>query len=180
MQSPQKLRERLQVQERDIEDASIALQSELSSIGQEMGAQRTPRLVPPGPKTPSPTSNSTASAKALELRMSAFEKQLKATLETLQERTAAIGKDVESSLQVSEARAKQLDKLYRDTNAENEILYQRFNEELDKIQRSVRQGKGMEEVDKRMREMEQQNVVLRKENARLKREVAGLRAQIRE
>lgn len=180
MQSPQKLRERLQVQEREIENASIALQSELSSIGQDLSAQRTPRLVPSGPKTPSPTTNSTASAKALELRMSAFEKQLKATLETLQERTAAIGKDVESSLQVSETRAKQLDKLYRETNAENEILYQRFNDELDKIQRSVRQGRGMEEVDKRMREMEQQNVVLRKENARLKREVAGLRAQIRE
>lgn len=73
-----------------------------------------------------------------------------------------------------------MDQLYRDMNAENEALYARFNEELEKVERSVRKGKGMETVDQRMKAAEEEAARLRKENARLKREVAGLKAQIRE
>jgi hypothetical protein len=81
---------------------------------------------------------------------------------------------------VSEARAKQLDQLYRDSNAENEALYSRFNEELEKVTSSARRGKASDEVDRRFKASEEENARLRKENARLKREVAGLKAQIRE
>jgi hemerythrin-like domain-containing protein len=112
--------------------------------------------------------------------VASLEKHLKTTLETLQTRAASISNDVSSSLQVSEARAKHLDQLYRDMNAENEALYARFNEELEKVERSVRKGKGNEEVDRRMKASEEEAARLRKENARLKREVAGLKAQIRE
>lgn len=75
---------------------------------------------------------------------------------------------------------KQLDQLYRDANTENEILYARFNEEIEKATSSIRRGKGGEEVDRRLRAAEEDAARLRKENARLKREVAGLKAQIRE
>lgn len=176
MQSPQKLRERLQNQQRDIESASKALQNELSSIGQELGARGgTPRLTaqasaPPG--TPG------TSSRNLEARIAALEKHLKTTLDALTANTTAISNDVASSLQVSEARAKHLDRLYRDCNAENEVLYARFNEELEKVVRSVKRGKGSEEIDARMRASEEECARLRKENARLKREVAGLKAQI--
>jgi hypothetical protein len=178
MQSPQKLRERLQNQQRDIESASKALQNELSAIGHELGARSTPRLAAHSSATPSTLAAS--STRSLESRVAALEKHLKATLDALQTRTATISNDVTSSLQVSEARAKHLDQLYRDMNAENEALYARFNEELEKVERSVRRGKGNEEVDRRMRASEEECARLRKENARLKREVAGLKAQIRE
>ena len=177
MQSPQKLRERLQNQQRDIETASKDLQSELSAIGQELNARPTPRLTA---QTSAPPSITPATNKALEARVASLEKHLKATLETLSTRTSSISQDVATSLQVSEARAKHLDQLYRDMNAENEALYARFNEELERVERSVRKGKGNEEVDRRMKASEEETARLRKENARLKREVAGLKAQIRE
>jgi hypothetical protein len=179
MQSPQKLRERLQNQQRDIETASTDLQSELSAIGHELAATtsaRTPRLTTQTSAPPSTAST----GRGLEARVASLEKHLKTTLETLQTRAASISNDVSSSLQVSEARAKHLDQLYRDMNAENEALYARFNEELEKVERSVRKGKGNEEVDRRMKASEEEAARLRKENARLKREVAGLKAQIRE
>ena len=177
MQSPQKLRERLQNQQRDIESASRDLQSELSSIGNELTA-RTPRLPPQLPT--SPPSAGDSSTKALETRIMMLEKSFKTTLEVLSTRTSFIAQDVTTSLEVSEKRAKHLDKLYRDSNAENEALYSRFNEELEKVERSVRKGKGNEEVDRRLQASEEETARLRKENARLKREVAGLKAQIRE
>jgi len=177
MQSPQKLRERLQIQQRDIESASKALQSELSAIGQELTV-RTPRST--AQHSTSTPSGDIAGAKALEGRVLALEKSLRATLETLSSRTSSIAQDVSTSLQVSEARAKHLDQLYRDMNAENEVLYARFNEELEKVEKSVRKGKGGEEVDRRLKASEEETARLRKENARLKREVAGLKAQIRE
>jgi hypothetical protein len=178
MQSPQKLRERLQNQQRDIDSASLDLQNELSAIGHELNARSIPRLGTPSSAPPS--ASSPTKPGALESRISAFEKQLKSTLDSLSTRTSSIAQDVSTSLQVSEARAKHLDQLYRDMNAENEALYARFNEELEKVTSSTRKGKADEEVQRRFKASEEEAARLRKENARLKREVAGLKAQIRE
>lgn len=180
MQSPQKLRERLQNQQRDIETASKELQSELNVIGHELSSRSIPRLTTQSSAPPTLFEQSSSANKNLEARIATLEKTLKSTLDTLSSRTSAIAADVSTSLQVSEARAKHLDQLYRDMNAENEALYARFNEELEKVERSVRKGKGGEEVDRRLKAAEEEGVRLRKENARLRREVAGLKAQIRE
>jgi hypothetical protein len=177
MQSPQKLRERLQNQQRDIDSASLDLQNELSAIGHELDARTIPRLTTQSSAPPTSSPSKTGSA---ESRMATLEKHLKTTLETLSSRTASIGQDVSTSLQVSEARAKHLDQLYRELNAENEALYARFNEELEKVTSSARKGKADEEVQRRLKASEEESARLRKENARLKREVAGLKAQIRE
>jgi hypothetical protein len=177
MQSPQKLRERLQSQQRDIDSASQDLQSELSAIGHEINAKSIPRLTTQSSAPPTLSPGKSGSA---ESRVVALEKQIKTTLDILSARTTSIGNDVTTSLQVSEARAKHLDQLYRDMNAENEALYARFNEELEKATSSVRKGKVDEEVQRRLKASEEEAARLRKENARLKREVAGLKAQIRE
>jgi chromosome segregation ATPase len=132
------------------------------------------------PSSAPPSASSPTKPGALESRISAFEKQLKSTLDSLSTRTSSIAQDVSTSLQVSEARAKHLDQLYRDMNAENEALYARFNEELEKVTSSTRKGKADEEVQRRFKASEEEAARLRKENARLKREVAGLKAQIRE
>ncbi|KAF1943041.1 hypothetical protein EJ02DRAFT_453756 [Clathrospora elynae] len=171
MQSPQKLRERLQNQQKDIDTASHDLQNEISAIGHELNARSTPRPT---------TSSGPISSRSAESRIAALEKQLKATLDALSIRTSAISNDISTSLQVSEARCKHLDQLYRDVNAENEALYARFNEELEKATSSARKGRASEEVERRLKTSEEEASRLRKENARLKREVAGLKAQIRE
>ncbi|KAH8728761.1 hypothetical protein GQ44DRAFT_701946 [Phaeosphaeriaceae sp. PMI808] len=178
MQSPQKLRERLQKEQREIDTADQELHNELSAIGNELNAKGVPRLTTQSsapPAIPSPTRPT-----SLDSRISSFEKQLKTTLDNLSTRTSSIAHDVSSSLQVSEARAKQLDQLYRDVNAENEALYARFNEELEKVTSAARRGKADEEVQRRLKASEEENARLRKENARLKREAAGLKAQLRE
>lgn len=177
MQSPQKLRERLQNQQRDIDTASQDLQSELSAIGQELHARSIPRLTT---QSSAPPSLSPSKSGGPEARIAALEKHLKLTLETLSQKTSAIGQDVSTSLQVSEARAKHLDQLYRDMSAETEVLYARFNEELEKVTSAVRKGRASEEVERRLKASEEESARLRKENARLKREVAGLKAQIKE
>jgi hypothetical protein len=178
MQSPQKLRERLQNQQRDIDSASQDLQNELSAIGHELNARSISRLTT---QSSAPLLNSSPTkSTSLESRIALIEKQLKTTLESLSTRTSSIAQDVSSSLQVSESRAKHLDQLYRDMNAENEALYARFNEELEKATSSARKGKADEEVQRRLKASEEEAARLRKENARLKREVAGLKAQIRE
>jgi hypothetical protein len=180
MQSPQKLRERLQNQQRDIDSASQDLQNELSAIGHELSARSIPRLTTQSSAPLLTASSSPSKPGSLESRMASLEKQVKATLDGLSTRTSSIAQDVSTSLQVSEARAKHLDQLYRDMNAENEALYARFNEELEKVTSSARKGKADEEVQRRFKASEEEAARLRKENARLKREVAGLKAQIRE
>jgi len=120
------------------------------------------------------------SSRSLESRIVALERHLKTTIDALQTNTTAISNDVATSLQVSEGRVKHLDRLYRESNAENEALYARFNDELEKVIRTVKRGKGSEEIDQRMRASEEECARLRKENARLKREVAGLKAQVRD
>ncbi|KAF2143559.1 uncharacterized protein K452DRAFT_306960 [Aplosporella prunicola CBS 121167] len=224
MQSPAKLRERLQKEQSAIQGADASLQAELSKIGDEIagisargsgassgrpaplnrlhtepatpGRHRSP-LTPPKKDSPASSGTSIATAStattttttaaamatdtaALGARIASLETKLKSVLGQLQERHAGMAADVASSLQVSEQRARKLDELYREANAENEALYARFNDELARVLRSVRAGEGVEEMRKKMREAVEEGERLRKENWRLKRESAGLRAQLRE
>jgi hypothetical protein len=171
MQSPQKLRERLNNEKRAIQDAENALQVELAQITDELksGSARTVVGRPAHSRTQSTAT--TGSQDTLHLQ---------SQVQTLQARLAALESDISSSLAVSESRAKKLDELYRDANAENEALYARFNEEITKVIQRVRIGEGEAEVRRRMRDAEDEAGRLRKENARLKRENLGLKAQLRE
>lgn len=210
MQSPQKLRERLQKEQNAIKSAESALQAELSRIGDEMantpnGSAVVSPLRPttvrtqtepqtPGrrrPATPKANSSDGFSAiatigrhnsptTALAARITSLESRIPTLLSSLQERNAAIATDVASSLQVSEARARKLDELYREANAENEALYSRFNEELARVLRSVKAGDGADEMRRKLREQQEESERLRKENWRLKRENLGLRAQLKD
>ena len=80
---------------------------------------------------------------------------------------------------MSEKKAKKLDELYREANAENEALYERFNEELGKILQGVKGGQVVEELKNKLKEAQEEIGGLKRENWRLKRENIGLRSQIR-
>ncbi|KAF2458880.1 hypothetical protein BDY21DRAFT_384812 [Lineolata rhizophorae] len=215
MQSPQKLRERLQNEQKAINNAHAALQAELSKIGEEISSAApnsgagTPsggsrRVRPPlASGTGSLSRGMTAAAAAsgaspgdhaaLAARVTALESKLPALASDLSARNTAIAADVASSLQVSESRARRLDELYREANAENEALYARFNEELVKVARGAVKGGGgggagggagtadvQELLGRRWKEMEEEVGRLKRENGRLKREVVGLRAQLKD
>lgn len=77
-------------------------------------------------------------------------------------------------------KARQLDELYQEANAENEALYERFNDELSKILKGVRAGHGVEELRAKMVEAQSEVGRLRSENVKLKREVMILRSSLRD
>lgn len=192
MQSPQKLRERLQDEQKAISNAQSSLQDELGKIGEEMSALgpgrmnsvRGTRRASPGVSRPvtAPTSTSTFGPGTVELagRIQQLEHSLTGVFDGLQERVGALSTDITTSLTVSETKARKLDELYREANAENEALYGKVNEELAKVLRAVRGGEGVNELRRKLKESQEEEGRLRRENARLKREVLGLRSQLRE
>jgi hypothetical protein len=170
VQSPQKLRERLQNEKKRAEESTPGLQAELAKIGEELNALNLSRNAPP---------SLTSEVKGLSTRLAGLEIKISNMVSALNTRSASIQADLESSLVVHERKAKSLDELYREANAENEALYERFNEELSKVLRSVKGGNGVDEMRAKMKEAQDDAARLKKENQRLKRENLGLRAQLK-
>uniref|UniRef100_A0A093VKT5 Rho guanine nucleotide exchange factor gef2 n=1 Tax=Talaromyces marneffei PM1 TaxID=1077442 RepID=A0A093VKT5_TALMA len=167
MQSPQKLRDRLQSTLHVQTHAASAFQSELQLVGQELSALTL---------SSSPTGNSQSfSIEALQARIRNLEQQFSSFSTDISNQTANMKKDVDSSLAVSEKRAKKLDELYREASAENEALYERFNTELGKVVREVRAGNGVEVMKTQLKSTLEELSRVKKENLRLKRELGGLK-----
>lgn len=181
--SRNQLRDRLQSENRTQALAQAGFQEELKLISEEI---QTLRLGSPQRRLDSRINGhyslnglfaSPPTDAALESRVRELESRFDVLTDEFRGRTSAIEKDLESSLVVSEKRAKKLDELYREASAENEALYDRFNLELNKIVKEVRLG-GAEEVLKTQLTAALDEIGrLKKENFRLKREVGGLRAQ---
>lgn len=182
MQSPQKLRERLQNEQSSVAAAHASLQDELSKIGDELTS--TPSRtgsVRAGTSASRQRSHTTnPSSMDLAQRVLKMEGQLPQQVEDLTTRINGIQSDLATSLAVSETKCKKLDELYREANGENEALYTRFNDELGRILRAVKGGEGVEELKKKLKEAQEEGAKLKRENGRLKRENVGLRAQLRE
>ena len=164
------LRERLQNEKKAIEEAGPSLQAELSKIGDELSALNLSR---PGQRF------AASDVAALSTRVKSLETKLANLVSDLTARSTSISSNIESSLTVSERKAKSLDELYREANAENEALYERFNDELGRVLKAVKSGQGVEEMRVKMKEAQDEAARLKKENARLKRENLGLRSQLR-
>lgn len=155
----------------------MSLQTELQKIGTELQGLSKPRSHRSG--TLPSSIDRISNLQTLSMRIKDFETKQSSTLTDLSTRTSAIATDLESSLLVSEKRAKRLDELYREANAENEALYMKFNEELLKVVKGVKMGEGEQEVQRKLKEALEEVGRLKRENAKLKRENVGLRAQLR-
>ena len=158
LQSPAKLRERLQAEKQVATEVDASLKTEVSNIGEEIARVR-----------PAETS----SLKELERKIGAMMCELHA-------KQAATQHDVDTTLKTAHERARAVDQLHKEVVAENELLYERFQGELGKILKAVK-GKGREDKEEllgRLKEQGDENARLKKENARLKRELAGLRARV--
>lgn len=184
LQSPQKLRERLQNEAKAINEAEASLQNELSKIGEEMAKLNAVSAIPR-------TSDIARLSEAVLL----LETKIPTIVKDLNERNDAVKKDLETSLQASEFKVKGLDQLYKESSAENELLYEKFNAELGKIVKALRASKkgavgedgngvngtmsAKEELVTRMRESSEETARVKKENARLRREVLTLRTLLK-
>ena len=181
MQSPQKLRERLQNEQSAVTAAHSTLQDELSKIGDELTSTPS-RIGSVRTSTTSRTGGNTTQPSTMDLaqRILKMEAQLPKQVEDVSSRINGIQGDLATSLTVSETKCKKLDELYREANGENEALYTRFNDELGRILKAVKGGEGVEELKRTLKESQEEAVKLRRETSRLKRENVGLRAQLRE
>ena len=112
-------------------------------------------------------------------RMQGLESRMASFVNDLSKRTTSLQADIDSSLAVSEKKARSLDELYREANAENELLYEKFNTELARMLKSVKEGEGVREMSAKLKEAQEEASRLRKENQRLKRENLGLRSQLK-
>ncbi|TVY84667.1 Rho guanine nucleotide exchange factor gef2 [Lachnellula suecica] len=169
LQSPQKLRERLQNEAKAINEAEASLQNELSKIGEEMAKLNAGSSV-----RSQDLSNLTATVSSLESRIPQVVKDLTA-------KNDGIKQDLEKSLQASEFKVRGLDQLYKESSAENELLYEKFNGELGKIVKALR-GKGKEDKEEliaKVKEHSEDATKTKKENARLRREILTLRALLK-
>lgn len=170
LQSPQKLRERLQTEKKAVDDVDSSLQSELSRISADMARVNTMM----------PRSN-TQDLRKLSASVKALEDRIPDVLRELDERQKTIQEDMEATIKASEAKVKAIDQLYKEATAENELLYEKFNTELGKIVKAIR-GKGREDREElltKLKDTSEETAFVKKENARLRREIVSLRALLK-
>lgn len=170
LQSPQKLRERLESEKKAMEDVDSGLKSELSRISADMA--RVNNTMP---------RSATGDLRKLSASMKALDERIPQVLQELEERQRAIREDMEASLKASEAKVKAIDQLYKEATAENELLYEKFNSELGKIVKAIR-GKGREDREElvaKLKDSSEETAYVKKENARLRREIVSLRSLLK-
>lgn len=169
LQSPQRLRERMETEKKAIEDVGSGLKTELSRISQEMArVNGTPR-------------SSTGDVRKLSSSVRALEDRLPQVLHELEQRRLAIQEDMEGTVKASEAKVRAIDQMYKEATAENELLYEKFNSELGKIVKALR-GKGREDREDlvaKLKDSSEETAYVKKENARLRREIVSLRALLK-
>ncbi|POR31758.1 Rho guanyl nucleotide exchange factor [Tolypocladium paradoxum] len=171
LQSPQKLRERVQMEKTAAGEVDASLQSDLSKIGEEMA-----RVI----------SADTSGTQSVDLRrlaasVKALEGKIPVVMRDLMDKQAAVQRDMETAVKTAEGKLRAIDQLHKEAVAENELLYEKFNSELGKIVKALK-GKGKddkEELVAKLKEQSEETARVKKDNSRLKREMVSLRAALK-
>ena len=186
LQSPQKLRERLNQEQKILTISDESFQAELTKIGDEISKYKIQRSPTKGPTSadrvlfPNRIDPVDSTLQALCSRLTSLQASLSKSTADQSTSFSRISSDIDSSLTISDQKARKLDELYREANAENEALYDRFNDELGKILGRVKKGEGVETLKSKLKDNQEEVTRLRKENSRLKREAVGLRSMLRD
>lgn len=169
LQSPQKLRERLQTEKQAVESVDASLQSELSRITADMARMNS-----------SVPRSAMLEIKSLTESMAALESTIPDMVQELTKKHEQLQRDMDNTLRATELKVREIDQLYKESTAENELLYEKFNTELARIVRALKGKSGeKEEIMTKMRDATEETARVKKENARLKREMASLRSMIK-
>ncbi|KAG8527539.1 uncharacterized protein KY384_007691 [Bacidia gigantensis] len=163
LQSPRKIRQRLSQEQGVTITTAPSLQAEMDKIGQELSA-----MSRPGSSGQNPVARSgQKDIQDMSARINALDKQLKVFVAKSIKASPPAAPD---QLLVSETKIKRLDALYKEANAENEALYDRFNDELGRVLARVKKGEGVAELKAKLTETQDEVNKLRAENAKLKRD----------
>lgn len=174
LQSPQKLRERLATEKKALEEVDTALKSELSKIGEEMARVNNASLS-------GSQGGGGADLGRLLNRFKALEARIPEVMLELGDKQSLLQRDMDNTVRASEAKVKAIDQLYKETKAENELLYEKFNEDLGKIVQAIKgKGKeGKEELMVKLKKQSEEAARMKMENEKLKRENVSLRAALK-
>ena len=176
VQIPQRLCQRLAQEQETVNTVDTNLQMEMSKIGEELSALRRPGSSEARAPAKSFVSPQKDRLQDLSARLEGLQTQLQIFTTSHAAQNPSVRADFEASLLASEKKARKLDELYKEANAENEALYDRFNDELSKILGRVRKGEGADEMRMQLKGAQTEVKRLKGENAKLKREVIGLKA----
>lgn len=139
----------------------------------------------------------TAQLSAMQGRIGDLENRIPKLISNLTNKNEEIRKDLSNLLETEQYRVKELDQLYREAVAENELLYERFGSELGKIVKAVRAKETTSSKDsegrptskdgserksdlvEKVQETTKEMATVKSENARLKREVIGLKTVLK-
>ena len=172
VQSPQKSRQRLMPQSAGEAAVSAILQAEMLKIGEELSSLSRPS------SSGNASSKSPASddLQSLSRRLDFLQHQIDSFGQCSTTGFMTSSADIENKLKVAEKKVTGLDDLYKEANAENEALYDRFNDELGKILGRVRKGEGNGELKSKLADSQAEARRLKSENAKLKREIVDLKS----
>ncbi|KAM3515663.1 hypothetical protein MY11210_000641 [Beauveria gryllotalpidicola] len=166
LQSPQRLRDRVQTGKTAVVEAGTALQAEIAkAMNQATHGDAS-------------ASKKTSDASALQ----ALSDKLSKTIEDLQDKYASLQEETDTTLKATESKMRSIDQLHKEVSAENELIYEKFNDELGKIVKALR-SKGKEDKEEllaKLKEHAEEAAKLRRENGRLKRENISLRASLKQ
>lgn len=126
-------------------------------------------------------SSATHSLQKVSAQLKNLESRIPVLVSDLTSRNDTLKKDMEKSIEGLETKVKGLDQLYKESSAENELLYEKFNGELGKIVKALK-GKGKEDKEEliaKMKESSEEAARMKKENARLRREMVTLRTLLK-
>jgi hypothetical protein len=168
MQSPQKLRERLNSEKQALNTAAVDsnLQREIDLIGAELSSAMN-LGVGGGSSLRTRTStqssvDAAAKLRDLSARLSAVETKF-GNISASASSSAAEVEKLKAQLGRKEKELEDTNKLLNDCVAENDVMFERFNEELVRMSNGFKLGKGEAEVLEMLK-------AVREEQARLKRE----------
>lgn len=153
MQSTQKLRERLLNEKQAITRVETSLQREIDKIGEELSMAS--RLTTRGAHS-SVIRDLTARVSQLESRV--------LVINDFTNKQEITRKDQEEAMVKKEKELEGIEKLWNDCLNENDVMFEKFNEELVKISAGLKQGKGEVEVLNTLIEIKSEQKKLRREN----------------
>lgn len=171
VQSPTKIRERLQGNQAAIATAQSSMQAEMEKIGRELAElDLRPKASPERQKQVIVTNINTR-LKALENKVAHLSKNLTEHAEILEV-------DLNASLQAAHRKNKTLDVELQRANAENAALYSRMNDELMGLFNQVKTGNGLDELRRALRASQDETLKWKTKAANLARDNADLRSLI--
>lgn len=153
MQSTQKLRERLLSEKQAFTRVETSLQHEIDKIGEELSMAS--RLTTRGAHS-SVIRDLTARVSQLESRVP--------VINDLTSKLEVVKKDREEAMVKKEKELEGIEKLWNDCLNENDVMFEKFNEELVKISAGLKQGKGEVEILNILAEVRSEQGKLKREN----------------